>query len=529
MRMNGRTQVCPQLLNVLDVAARHFLGLVPAAILLIGVTISTNAVAQYLYLDANGDGINTDADQLQPIGIQTPIDVYLDTGHNADGSPTLCATGSEAMTINSYEFIISAAGGVVSYAGFTNHQLAFDAPAGSASNETDFYAGQVGSTTLPPGLYDLASVTVTVESGAPSLSPVASTELGGTYGTSFGSQCPGVDQVNTLRLGLDWQDTGGCGPPGGGNAAPANATAPQVTIVRDQPVGLVTEFSDLNQDDSLAIRLDGLPPGLVAVEGAKFDGRKQVRIYGLLDRSVPDDVTKEITWTATDGRLSTVTTTRIEVRPSPTVDEQSLRARVEDLLSRCYSHGMSNPKARELGARALPILSSMLRDSAYRNGWALVAQAIGAIGDTAYFDTLRAFVWTRFRGPVDPPTAMAIGIAQAALSTIATTSPRALQYLISSMRDSAWDDLPWRLNDGSFDDQRDMMARENLVALSYTDAPGASDALASLAIPSDTTSIGGSYRLNFVRGVTRVHARVRNRGFLDLWREQDAKHTGRRQ
>ena len=45
--------------------------------------------AQYMYLDSNGDGVHTAADVLHSVG-PTVVDIWLDTGHNRDGTATVC-------------------------------------------------------------------------------------------------------------------------------------------------------------------------------------------------------------------------------------------------------------------------------------------------------------------------------------------------------------------------------------------------------------------------------------------------------
>src|SRR5215510_10176432 len=40
------------------------------------------ATAQYMYLDANGNGVHDSSDRLNANGIATTVDVWLDTNHN---------------------------------------------------------------------------------------------------------------------------------------------------------------------------------------------------------------------------------------------------------------------------------------------------------------------------------------------------------------------------------------------------------------------------------------------------------------
>ena len=174
------------------------------------------ATAQYLFLDVDGDSTNTVNDTLDSLGVAKSVDVWLVTDRNANGSAASCASGSDSLTINSYEFILRAVGGTVSFGSLTNH-LEADMPLsfGRAENDTDFHDGYGGSTILSAGRYRLCTLAITAQSGNPSIELVSSTPLGGVYLTSFGSRCAGVDNDNTLKLGTDWWDTGGLGSYGG--------------------------------------------------------------------------------------------------------------------------------------------------------------------------------------------------------------------------------------------------------------------------------------------------------------------------
>src|SRR5262245_45848577 len=100
-------------------------GLLVAFVLL----TAREARAQYMYLDSDVDGENTGADVLGATG-ETSCDVWLMTDRNRDGTTPECpwgtASGADAgpdiFTINSYEFILRASGGTVSWSGFVNQQ-----------------------------------------------------------------------------------------------------------------------------------------------------------------------------------------------------------------------------------------------------------------------------------------------------------------------------------------------------------------------------------------------------------------------
>ncbi len=191
-------------------------------LLLLGVAsllVAAPAFAQYMYLDANNDGVCNDLDALT--SANTSIDVWLNTNHDKNGTLVTCSDGTSQMTINSYEFILRASGtGTVTYGAFTNLRSEMTVQVGpsGAGGTTDYWIGFGGATINPPGLYHLGTLAITV-TGSPELSIVGATSINPLANTSFGCQCPGNDFDNTLKLvgttnGTgDWTDV--CGTASG--------------------------------------------------------------------------------------------------------------------------------------------------------------------------------------------------------------------------------------------------------------------------------------------------------------------------
>lgn len=177
-------------------------------LLLILVMTPALATAQYAFLDLNGDGLNTGADVLTGI-LPVNVDVYLATDRNRDGSPAACGSGTQLLTVDSYEFILRATGGTVLFGAFTGGALG--AATRIAQNATDIYVGNFQ--TMPvrqsPGKIHLGRLSVTPLSGTPLLKFATSTPLSASYLTSFGTECKGPEEDNTLKLGEDWFDADG--------------------------------------------------------------------------------------------------------------------------------------------------------------------------------------------------------------------------------------------------------------------------------------------------------------------------------
>jgi len=192
-----------------------------AALTLAALVVAAPAArGQYMYLDANGNGVHDAGDQLAPNGTPTTVDVWIITNHNRDGSPAACDVGgSMPLGINSYVVNLqSPTGGAVSYSGFINNlgNVAF----GEFNPGDGRYKNGFGmQETLPPGTYRVASLTITGLAGHPRVD-IVDLVLGSADFTSFGTGqggCFGHDFDNTYKLsgpggGSDWSDADGLAP-----------------------------------------------------------------------------------------------------------------------------------------------------------------------------------------------------------------------------------------------------------------------------------------------------------------------------
>jgi len=169
------------------------------------VAFAAPAHSQYMYLDVDGDGVNTAADILTPSSTQ--IDVYLDTDNNKDGTPAVCSSSSNLFTINSYEVIMRVTG-TLTYGSWTD-LMSFATILGNAQAGNDFYAGRGSGTVLAPGTYHLGNVAISGVGAGATVTIVSSTTANPVALTSFGSQCEGLDFDNTQKLGSDWNDVSG--------------------------------------------------------------------------------------------------------------------------------------------------------------------------------------------------------------------------------------------------------------------------------------------------------------------------------
>ena len=107
-----------------------------------------SAFAQYMYLDSNGDGIHTAADQVSPAGI-TSIAVWLDTAENRDGSRAECPTDGTRYELISYVFCLRVTDGTASWGPYTNLQTVMPVHFGRHESETEYVDGFGGLEALP--------------------------------------------------------------------------------------------------------------------------------------------------------------------------------------------------------------------------------------------------------------------------------------------------------------------------------------------------------------------------------------------
>lgn len=184
------------------------------------------ATAQYMYLDSNGDGINTTEDQVQANG-PTHVTVWFDTGHNRDGTPVSCnsntgqPSGSQPLDMFSYDFLLEVTNRDENSVTWGAYGDSLNFPNDFGTQTSSFFVSisrfSIFPTALPAGRYKLGALDVTVASGAPAIniSPfiAGSPVFVQNNFTGFGTHCDATQYANTYTLGFDWFDTDGLGAP----------------------------------------------------------------------------------------------------------------------------------------------------------------------------------------------------------------------------------------------------------------------------------------------------------------------------
>lgn len=278
------------------------------------------ASAQYMYLDSNGDGIHTSADQLPTSGIAT-VDVWLNTNHDRDGSVAVCTTG-DPLDMFSYEVCLRATNGRVDFSGFVNHS-ALPTTFFAGGSTTEFYTYTFGISASPPGLYRLFSVSVVVTSGTPALdivpdAPTLEHVSANLPETAFGGHCGGVNFDNTLRLGQDWFDVDGL-PTGAPSSEGAPALGPiaDVTMNVGEAAARPLQATDPDADPVIF----SLPSGPAFLDVTTEDAGRGSATGTLHAVPHADDAGLfDAVVAASDGSITTQQRVQVHVNPGPNHD-----------------------------------------------------------------------------------------------------------------------------------------------------------------------------------------------------------------
>jgi hypothetical protein len=280
--------------------------------------MTTPVAAQYIYLDTNNDGVHTWADSLNSTG-GTPVDVWLDTGANPDGSPGFCGRPG----FSSYEFILKTTGGNLSWG--TWLPTLGTTTVFSASSASDYHTAVHGgglTATTPLGAYKLGTLNVGVPSGCPSLEFGTTTALSARFATSFGSGCSGRRYDHTPRLGSDWAHSAVVGMT---PSAPPSVTAPGIVAPQyldPVVIDIAVAATACGTISSLSVDLSSLPPGHDAVFTPGSGNQSGTLTW---QPTAADHGDFPVTFTAT-GRnpaASRSRTTVIHLPMTPTAVEQS--------------------------------------------------------------------------------------------------------------------------------------------------------------------------------------------------------------
>lgn len=216
------------------------------------------AVGQYIYMDTNGDSLNTWADSLSSVS-PTPIDIWLDTGSNRDHTPGGCA----APGLTSYAFNLNTVSGTMSFGAFTSARTTSGIqPPAATTTEYHIAVGlNPSETSTALGRYKLGTLTVQVASGNPCLEFAPGSTLSPRYSTSYGAGCVGSRFDHTNRLGTGWSDWDALSvlP----SAAP-QVTAPGILVPEYlDPVAVTVQVTPTTCGaiSSVGADLSALPPG----------------------------------------------------------------------------------------------------------------------------------------------------------------------------------------------------------------------------------------------------------------------------
>jgi hypothetical protein len=209
-------------------------------------------------------------------------------------------------------------------------------------------------------------------------------------------------------------------------------------------------------------------------------------------------------------------------QPLAAASSAPTRSEVLSFVQTMWMHGPPFHRAQDLGSASLSTLYEALRDQNSRRYWSNAVFAIGAIGDTASFDTLLNFIWDRFSGDVDLDTFRALMGAQAAFGTMSARSPKVLQYLERTSRPVAWRAIRWRYESNSGDKLSRIMSKMAIQSLSLSASPGA-----ALALNDLRRDLHGGIKPEFVDEAIANNQRVRSLGLREYMRRFQEANGGK--
>jgi len=211
----------------------------------------------------------------------------------------------------------------------------------------------------------------------------------------------------------------------------------------------------------------------------------------------------------------TVLLAATEAQSQPDAD---ISARANEFVRKGYIHGVPYEDARSLGPAAVPHLVSLLSDPEERANWGSICSTLGYIGDPTAFQTLKDFVWKRFKGEINSRSFGDIEIAQESIGFIAATSTPAMDYLAKGVNPAFWDSLPWRWGRFAGRALSVRMSEVTIVSLPYSNRVEAQKLLLRLRDhphdPHQTRAVGsalGSYEGIRAQGVSGYIRSIKRR------------------
>lgn len=152
--------------------------------------------------------------------------------------------------------------------------------------------------------------------------------------------------------------------------------------------------------------------------------------------------------------------------PSRPSTDDDLHGKVVAFVKPSYIHGVPYERAHRLGPEALPILETLLADSAFKPQWSNIVAVTAFVDAPRSFDVLTQFLEKRFHGEVDHPTYLALTNVVAVLGTV--HDRRVGPYLMRGADRETWSRLRWREGNTPKDRLGSLLARLSLSSLSFS-------------------------------------------------------------
>jgi hypothetical protein len=153
-------------------------------------------------------------------------------------------------------------------------------------------------------------------------------------------------------------------------------------------------------------------------------------------------------------------------------------AGIRGFVTESHIHGIPYARANALGPASLPTLYAMLREDLEGPALWKIIITIGDIGSASSFDSLRAFMWDRYKGRIGENVFRAQASALYAIGSLhGSADQRSLDYLTKGADPTFWATLPWKYSDRDSAQVRTILASCAIAGLGLTGSARADSVL----------------------------------------------------
>ncbi len=196
-----------------------------------------SVTAQYLYLDANGDSLNTGWEWPDPD--TATVDLYIKTDATLSGEPPVCASGDGTLELWQYSVAIESYFGSLTLLSVENSEPGMTEAFPPEIHPYGLTFGYTGRSVLSPGRHRLLRLRLLGAGCSLEIVPTSCHNLPGVT-TSMTAYCP--DTGGEYTLPLEGQGTTYCTDPP--NLRPTVSAPDTIRGVEEEPISFKVDITD---------------------------------------------------------------------------------------------------------------------------------------------------------------------------------------------------------------------------------------------------------------------------------------------